>query len=259
MTLNDLSYKQLTGTALILSVGVAIPIFSYLAKEQTQSLTSASTKSREQDVALEQATNFDSAKSPVISDVPFWYGKSGDEVLVMGDQFGESEGQIFVGKTQVLPTYWDNNNIQFVLNNNMKSGDLIITRAIDQKSVKWLGVLDIYRNITKEVVDIENNLISFSNFAVNSTIFIITDPTLISNTTANNVSNLQGNLKQYSYNITTPKYIVEFANLNLDNLHNIYVVNNGEIVPFKLGLKTIESQIGNIDELNNPNYLKIVE
>lgn len=252
MTLNDLSYKQLTGAALILSLGVAIPTLSYLSRQQTQSFTSASTKSREQEVSLSQITKFNPTEPITITDIPFWYGKVGDEVLVTGNQFGESEGKIFVGKTQVLPTYWDNNNIQFVLNENMKSGDLIITRAIDDKSVKWFGILDIYTNATKQIVDINENIIRFTNFTPGSTIYITTDRNIISSTQASKISENQNGHKQYTYTLDTPSFIVAFANLNLENLHNIYVINNGEVTPFKLSLKTIQEQVGDVSKLNNP-------
>jgi hypothetical protein len=255
--LENISYKKLTGVALLLTLGLSIPTFSYLSTQRTDKQTSASTKSRQEEVALGNITSFDTTKAVTIADIPFWYGKAGDEVLVIGNQFGETEGEIFVGKTQVLPTLWTNNNIQFVLNENMKTGDLIIKR-FDGQSVKWFGLLDIYSTETKEQVDIDNNFIIFSNFLSNSTIFITTDESLISQTKPTSVSSLQNNkYKVYSYTLNTQRFVVEFANLDRDLLHNIYITNNGIITPFKLGIKTIEQQIGDVDKLNNPNSFEI--
>ena len=257
--LENMSYKKLTGAALLLTLGLSVPIFSYLASQNTNSPTSASTKSRQEEVALGNVTSFDTTKPVTITDIPFWYGKAGDEVLVIGDQFGETEGEIFVGKVQVLPTLWTNNNIQFVLNDNMKAGDLIIKR-FDGASIKWFGLLDIYSTETKEQIDIDNNFIVFTNFPINSTVFITTDDSLISQTKPTNVSTLQGSkYKVYSYTLNTKRFVVEFANLDRDLLHNIYVTQNGIITPFKLGIKTIEQQIGDVEQLNNPNKLEIVQ
>ena len=259
MDLENISYKKLTIVALILTLGLSVPIFSYLSTQKTDSPTSASTRSRQEKVALGNITNFDTTRPIVITDIPFWYGKSGDEVLVIGDQFGEQEGEIFVGKVKVLPTLWSNNNIQFVLNENMKSGDLIIQR-LDGNSIKWFGLLNIYNNETKEQIDIQGNFIIFSNFPTGSNISITTDQSLIVQTKATSVSPIQNTKnKAYSFSLNTSRFVVEFAKLDRDLLHNIYVTSNGTLVPFKLGIQTIEEQIGNVGELNNPNKLEIIE
>jgi len=258
MNMEKMSYKKLTAVALFLTLGLSVPIFSYLAQQKTDKQTSASTKSRQEEVNLASITQFDTTKPMVINDIPFWYGKAGDEVLIIGDQLGETEGEIFVGKVKVLPTYWDNNNIQFVLNENMRSGDLIIQR-IDGKSVKWSGLIDVYSSVKKEQIDINGNFIIFTNFKPGSTINIITDDSLISQTKSTTVSTLQDKNKIYSYPLNTPRFVVEFENLNRDLLHNIYVTYNGAVVPFKLGISTIEEQIGNIEKLNNPNNIQPVE
>jgi len=259
MNLENVSYKKLTAVALLLTLGVSVPIFSYLSTQNTNKPTSASTKSRQEKVALGNVTSFDTTKPITITDIPFWYGKNGDEVLVIGDQFGQQEGKIFVGKVKVLPTLWTNNNIQFVLNENMKSGDLIIKR-FDEKSVKWFGLINIYTKLTKQQVDIDNNFIIFSNFEPGSTINIVTDNSLISQTKPTSVSTIQNTrYKVYSYNLNTSRYVVEFANLDRNLLHNIYVNYNGKIIPFKLGIKTIQEQVGDVSKLNNPNNIEIVK
>lgn len=258
MNFTEISYKKLTIVALILTLGLSVPIFSYLSTHKTDKQTSASTKSRQEEVALGAVTSFDTTKPIVITDIPFWYGKAGDEVLIIGDQFGEQEGEIFVGKVKVLPTFWSNNNIQFVLSENMKSGDLIIQR-LDGQSVKWFGLIDVYNNETKEQVDIQGNFIIFTGFPQNSNINIITDKLLISQTKASTVNDIQGGYKIYSYNLNTARFVVEFANLDRNLLHNIYVSYNSQIIPFKLGIQTIQEQVGNIDKLNNPNNFQIIK
>src|SRR3989344_7366815 len=258
MNFAEISYKKLTIVALILTLGLSVPIFSYLSTHKTDTQTSASTKSRQEEVALGAITSFDTTKPITIADIPFWYGKEGDEVLIIGDQFGEQEGEIFVGKNKVLPIFWNNNNIQFVLGENMKSGDLIIQR-IDGQSIKWVGLVDVYNNETKEQVDIQGNFIIFTGFPENSSVNIITDNLLISQTKASSVTDLQDKYKIYLYNLNTNRYVVEFANLDRNLLHNIYVSYNSQIIPFKLGIETIQEQIGNTDKLNNPNSFQIIK
>ena len=141
----------------------------------------------------------------------------------------------------------------------MKSGDLIIQR-LDGNSIKWFGLLNIYNNETKEQIDIQGNFIIFSNFPTGSNISITTDQSLIVQTKATSVSPIQNTKnKAYSFSLNTSRFVVEFAKLDRDLLHNIYVTSNGTLVPFKLGIQTIEEQIGNVGELNNPNKLEIIE
>lgn len=138
-----LTWKRVIAFNLLLILVLVVPFSLRLAQEDTENRSGAS---NEEEVIQEPPPNYPS-QPPVIERVKSFYGKTGDSVVVLGQNFGEYQwaSQVNVGNT-VVPkddvVSWSDNVIEVQIPESARSGDVMV--VVNGAQARWDGRLFVY-------------------------------------------------------------------------------------------------------------------
>jgi len=160
---DQLSFKKLFWLALIVGVGLTIPLTVILIQQDTKLFSKADFKPPSSPVFNRGPAPTQTVKIRTIE--PF-LGKEGDIVVVTGSNFGffPKKAYIQVGVLKIPEDHivaWDDNKISFYLPSAAKSGDITIYNG--HSLTNWPKILTVYSTSTKTKVIREENSLLIAN------------------------------------------------------------------------------------------------
>ncbi len=141
---NTLSWKRIIGFNVVLFMVLIVPISVRLANEDTENRSGAA---GELEVpVVTPPPNYPTA-APKIDRVSTFFGKTGDTVVLLGNNFGDYqwESHVFVGNTEANEesiVRWSNTILEVKIPDSARTGSVWVT--INGQEARWAGSLLLY-------------------------------------------------------------------------------------------------------------------
>jgi hypothetical protein len=145
--IDEIRFRDFLSYSFVFAILFAIPLSVVVAQRETYKRAGASNDSFSELSIDENQVPYPNLP-PYIKDVQKQYGKIGDSIVIMGENFGDLQKQstITIGgallSKEEIP-YWSNNQIEAVIPERASDG--IVEVEINNRSSKWNGVLTIIR------------------------------------------------------------------------------------------------------------------
>jgi len=176
--LNQLSFSAVLFIASGLALVAILPLWIYIARQQTASMTRAVSQTSLAPTAKPTPTNGPvPANPPIITRVYPWVGKAGDVIIIDGKNFGRypsnrrlSVGGIIIPDRSIVN--WSDTQIETVIPQNPQQG-MPVSLRIDTYPIVDSAPLVFYDEKATIRIRKQNDIISVSGItgSVNATLF----------------------------------------------------------------------------------------
>ena len=139
-----LTWRRIVGFNVVLFLVLIVPISVQLAQEDTENRSGAA---GEVEIPVVTPPPNYPTTPPKIDRVSTFFGKTGDTVVLLGNNFGDYQwaSKVFVGNTEANPesiVRWSNTILEVKIPDAARTGSVWVT--INGQEAKWTGSLLLY-------------------------------------------------------------------------------------------------------------------
>lgn len=220
--LYNLSIKKLLFTGVFLSLLLTVPLIALLLKNETTIFSDASIEGDNLVSQVDESQIPYPSEPPSIELVTKYYGRGGDSVLILGDNFGEAqkESKVILGINSLSKeniAYWSNEEIEISL--PQQPGVYPVTVNINGNTASWWGKVVVYNELTPNAIFVDERV----------SLIRVTDPSVNLK-----IHSVTGDIKV----LGSPNFVnnTNTVPLNLTDSNILYVemTKAGAVIPFRV-------------------------
>ena len=155
----NLSLKRAVLVLFVFSLFLSVPLIYLLSQREKSNFSEAGNNEKVGSTVDESLIPYPE-DPPKVVQVTRFYGKPGDSILILGENFGQvrKESQVLFNNKPIFEDdikYWSDNEIEVALPS--QKGVYSIGVSINNKKSFWFGKVYVYDNNTSPVVEIKHD------------------------------------------------------------------------------------------------------